>query len=356
MPTVPVPAPDVLVYTHPQGKTIHVHPNGSMDVFKPDGKRSTSSATPAKLAAGHGGWTLASGTAPAGPIPELTGAAPAVSPVTAMTYVEVDFAEVPAMLMDDTIAAEQKLDGTRTVVLVKDGMVAFFGRNGQPLKHAAAAAHFAALRPAFESLGRRARARRRAHLGDRRALALRRAAVDGRPRDQAVRPALRVGAPTSSSSDVVLNRHNPKIKVVPAGDRRRREGHGSSRPCTRPAARASCSSGSRRPTTAASGVKHSVKAKFVKTADVIVLERDVNGKKNAMLGVWDPVGRAFDEVGACSMIGKDDAKVGDVVEVAYLNWTGTKLYQPRFLKVRTDKGQIDCLMDQFPAYSKGVLA
>lgn len=102
-------------------------------------------------------------------------------------------------------------------------------------------------------------------------------------------------------------------------------------------------------------VKHSVKAKFVKTADVVVMRRDAGGKKNAELAVWDPSTRKYTAVGACSMIGKDDAQAGDVVEVAYLNWTGTKLYQPRFLKIRTDKLPADCLADQFPTYSKEVL-
>jgi ATP-dependent DNA ligase len=249
---------------------------------------------------------------------------------------------------------EQKLDGTRALVHVRDGEARFFGRNGQPLKHAAAAAHFAALRPALESLDGE-------HVLDGEIISEtgelwlfdvpQSTAGNGvKPSDPlAARRLLLIGLGR------VLTDRNPRIRVTPqetdAVEKARllvavEQGGGEG--VMLKALDAPYDGGVR--------VKHSVKAKFVKTADVIVLERDVKGKKNAVLGVWDPVGLAFDEVGACSMIGKDDAKVGDVIEVAYLNWTGTKLYQPRFLRVRDDKGQVDCLMEQFPEYSKAVIA
>lgn len=353
--TVPTPPAGTLVYTHPQGKTIHVHPNGSMDVYKPDGKRSTSSATPAKLAAGRGGWVLSSGTEPAKHIPELTviGAVLGSSPVTAMTYAEVDFAEVTRLLMDDAFVVEQKLDGARVLVHVKDGKATFYGRNGQPLKHAASAAHFANLRPAFERLSGE-------HVLDGEIIA-----ETGElwlfdvPQSTAGH-----GVKTSDpfhrrrkhleTLGAVLNGHNSKIRVTP------QEKDAVKKAQLLVAVEKAGGEGVMikdisAPYEGGVRVKHSVKAKFVKTADVVVLERDVKGKKNAVLAVWDPGTRDMLVVGNCSMIGKADAKPGEVAEVAYLNWTGTKLYQPRFLGVRSDKEPTDCRMDQFPAYSKEVL-
>ncbi len=352
--TVPSPAPGVLVYKHPQGKTIHVHPNGSMDVYKPDGKRSTSSATPAKLAAGHGGWVLQSGSGPVAVIPEMAGAVKAAAPVTAMTYHEVDFTEVPRLLLDDNIAVEQKLDGARTLIHVKDGEATFYGRNGQPLKHAASAAHFASLRPALESLAGE-------HVLDGELIAgsgelwlfdvPQSTAGNGvKPSDPlATRRLLLIGLGR------ILTDRDPKIRVVPQATDAVEKAkllvaveQGGGEGVMLKDLSAAYNGGSR--------VKHSVKAKFVKTADVVVLARNVKGKENAVLGVWDPDKGANVEVGACSMIGKAEARVGDVIEVAYLNWTGTKLYQPRMLQVRYDKDASDCLMEQFPEYSKAVIA
>jgi ATP-dependent DNA ligase len=353
--SVPAAGADVLVYIHPQGKTIHVHPNGNMEVFKPDGKRSTSSATPAKLAAGHGGWTLASGSAGAGSIPELVGGVAASAPITAMTYSEVDFSEVPRLLMDDTVAAEQKLDGTRTVVVVAEsGDVTFYGRNGQPLKHASAAAHFAALRPAFKTLSG-------SHVLDGEIISetgelwlfdLPQSTVtDGvKPSDP-----LRQRRTHLELLGAILEGRNPKIRVVPQATDAVEKARLLSA-VSEAGGEGVMFKDLDAPYDGGVRVRHSVKAKFVKTADVVVLRRDTGGKKNADLGVWDPVRQDFFQVGACSMIGKADAQIGEVIEVAYLNWTGTKLYQPRFLKVRTDKRPTDCRAEQFPVYSKEVLA
>jgi hypothetical protein len=78
---------------------------------------------------------------------------------------------------------------------------------------------------------------------------------------------------------------------------------------------------------------------------------------SATLGVLDPrLGPTeLIPVGACSLIGKPQVSVGDVIEVAYLNWTGSALYQPRMTRVRTDKLPEDCTMAQFRPYSRRVV-
>jgi hypothetical protein len=59
----------VLVYEHPQGGTIKVFPDGSMDARNWQGKRKSTSADPVKLMNGHGQWTLTDRLVHAEPTP-----------------------------------------------------------------------------------------------------------------------------------------------------------------------------------------------------------------------------------------------------------------------------------------------
>ena len=52
----PAPQPGAVVYRHPQGAVIYVNPDGSMEAYGKDGRKKKTSATPEKLAAGHGQW------------------------------------------------------------------------------------------------------------------------------------------------------------------------------------------------------------------------------------------------------------------------------------------------------------
>jgi hypothetical protein len=98
-----------------------------------------------------------------------------------------------------------------------------------------------------------------------------------------------------------------------------------------------------------------LKAKFVKTADCVVIERNTKGHQNASLGVYDTNGNMV-YVGNVSMLGKGDAAVGDVLEVKYLYATDDNiLYQPRVMKRRDDKVATDCLLNQLVKTSKEVV-
>ena len=46
----------VAIYEHPQGKTITVYDDNTMECRNAEGKKRPTSATPDKLAAGHGAW------------------------------------------------------------------------------------------------------------------------------------------------------------------------------------------------------------------------------------------------------------------------------------------------------------
>lgn len=87
------------------------------------------------------------------------------------------------------------------------------------------------------------------------------------------------------------------------------------------------------------------KVKFTSTLDVVVIARDVDGKENAVLGVVKD-GFVY-EIGRCSMIGKPETKIGDVIEVRYLYvGAGGRLVQPRLVRVRGDKLPHECGTDQ----------
>lgn len=93
-----------------------------------------------------------------------------------------------------------------------------------------------------------------------------------------------------------------------------------------------------------------LKVKFYREVDCVVTARNT-GACNAYLAVYDDRGH-LTQIGSASMIGKPDAKVGDVVEVKYLSWrAGGALVQPSVLRIRPDKQAEDCSVSQLvPAY------
>lgn len=102
------------------------------------------------------------------------------------------------------------------------------------------------------------------------------------------------------------------------------------------------------------------KAKFVETADVVVMALRDDGKDSVRLGAYDANGLNLIDVGRASLIGKEKAgafSVGDVLEVRYLYMgAGERLFQPTILKRRSDKRAEECGIGQFKHVSKSVLA
>jgi len=93
----------------------------------------------------------------------------------------------------------------------------------------------------------------------------------------------------------------------------------------------------------------SLKYKFVKTIDCVVIDKGINDKDNLVLGVYDN-GELVDVGKVSSITGDGKNKtfnIGDVVTVTYLYGTDSRrLYQPVKPILRTDKGAEECLMDQ----------
>ena len=105
-------------------------------------------------------------------------------------------------------------------------------------------------------------------------------------------------------------------------------------------------------------VRHSLKVKFVKTADVFITAVDKPDPQhgNARLAAYVEEGESLRivDVGSCSLIGKPTVEVGDVIEVAYL-YFNKRLVQPRMKKIRGDKTMADCRLDQFKIYTRCLL-
>lgn len=120
-------------------------------------------------------------------------------------------------------------------------------------------------------------------------------------------------------------------------------------------------------------VKHSLKIKLTKTADVVVMAKNSGESKHSKRG-GDKINFEFGvyrdrmnetgeyiepelvHIGNCSGIGKQDAWPGEVIEVEYLYMgAGGKLVQPRMIRRRDDKKPADCSIEQIPTYSKKVL-
>jgi ATP-dependent DNA ligase len=110
-------------------------------------------------------------------------------------------------------------------------------------------------------------------------------------------------------------------------------------------------------------VGHSLKVKFTKTVDVIVT--GVTQGRNEAGNLAGSIEFAlFDEPygkpvwnGSCSAIGRGDVKPGDVIEVEYLAYmAGGGIREPRMLRVREDKKRGECTIAQFVEHSKAVLS
>lgn len=106
-------------------------------------------------------------------------------------------------------------------------------------------------------------------------------------------------------------------------------------------------------------VRTTRKWKFYESVDCIVIEPWREGKKSMSVGLVDEHGMITD-VGSVAMTPANLAKVspGDVVECKYLYVDDPKeprLYQPAFIRRRTDKSPDECGLDQLKFTSKEVV-
>jgi bifunctional non-homologous end joining protein LigD len=99
---------------------------------------------------------------------------------------------------------------------------------------------------------------------------------------------------------------------------------------------------------------YTLKAKLIKTADVIIWEVGREGKRSASVRVYD--GDTPVDVGSVALTERQLATFnhGDVVEATFLYVSNDmRLYQPRLTKggqVRTDKTDRECTLDQLTGF------
>ena len=114
-------------------------------------------------------------------------------------------------------------------------------------------------------------------------------------------------------------------------------------------------------------VKTWLKLKFVQCADVIVMELERGGKPQAVTigmmqepNIWitnyDEADNKLVEVAGCKVPANLELEVGDVLEVRYLYATSdNKLTQPIFVRKRTDKQPEECTMNDQLKFSSKVV-
>lgn len=282
-----------------------------------------------------------------------------------MNYSEVEMTSVDKAIADPAVAMEQKVDGTRCMVVVHrdvNGLTfRFLGRGGKKLTHAAAMLHFSTIRDALVN--------EFPHFGE--------TVLDGEILFDQGRYVIFDLPYMEVEGRVLVGPEQPyrhRMQMLSALTHSLNGGAVSqvrtewTEAGKRSLYESVMSSGGEgvmlkhleSPYAPGQRVKHSVKVKFVKTADVIVT-KSTRGRNEAgreigafTFAVYDHGGR-LRTIGSCSAIGKPHVEVGDVIEVAYLSYFGQALIQPRMRKVRTDKAPEDCTLDQLVLSSKAVV-
>lgn len=302
----------------------------------------------------------------------------------AMKLTEVDSTDAEKYITDPDWVIEQKFDGARAILVLQDGRIEWLSGSGKPLKFAAARQHCEAIeQEVLARFGKLSQRNPQARL-----------ALDGE---------LMIDSGLFRVFDL------PVLEDEPYEFRRKHlrryfedfpaEGESHLVPVRQESTESGkralwqsiCEQGvegavaKRQDGLYEQGkrVKHQVKLKLVKTADVIVTGItnwtkttgsaelsvtidpaddpepwvDANGKRTAKepngRKFWINEPRSIIPIANASLIGKDKTiEYGCVVEVRYLYWTGSSIVQPRIVGRRTDKTPDECRLDQFPEYSR----
>lgn len=357
------PVPDgATVYTHPQqGKTVYVLPDGTMQVYRADGRKATTSATPAKLAAGYGAWEQVSDTSSSTVTTLTTATAPPPPETIAALYIAPQLAQeavldlIPTLVQNDKIVFEQKLDGHRVMLMSPGGDAEPIAltRNGQPYTKGLPRAIRNWRFPEGNGYGE--------------------FILDGElvgdtywvfdmPRSAANTETTPLSVRRYALEQVFpfIVTDNPQIRLVPqaktANEKKALAADAQARNLEGLVAKWKTS-----PYRAGGRTEEWLKLKFVSTADCIVSSVRDDGKDSVGLALYDPKAPkelALVSVGRASLIGKEKRstiEVGDVVEVDYLYFTGTRIYQPRIVRKRTDKAMHECTLDQMKLVNKEIL-
>lgn len=283
----------------------------------------------------------------------------------AMTFASAKVADVEALIADETLVLEQKYDGTRGMIVCKRDAagltIDFLARNGGALKHTAAMQWFDGIRKAlsdgFPTHGETVLDGE--IMIDSGALILFDLPYLERDGVVIVSPDMTYDQRRARLADVATKFYSPVSvgQMARTPEEKRAlfdsviEANGEG--VMAKSLVSQYDEGKR--------VRHSKKVKFVKTADVVVMEvrreRNDEGREigSIKFGVYDDEG-VLKKLGKCSPIGKPHCEPGDVIEVRYLyRQAGGALVQPTMLTVREDREPESCGYDQFADYSKAIV-
>lgn len=356
------------MYRHPQGAIAVVHPDGSVEKFTATGVRNPkTSATAEKLAAGHGKWERISNDSPGLP-PERSARAVVPAPTAPeverksvpapsgsryrkpMDFNEAPVEDIPKYAADPEWHFQQKVDGVRAQLVVEPGKKPWFrSKSGEQLQSTTAAPvtravldHLGDLRGGSGYTVDGEIVDGKWHVFD--------MTVDGEERvpwetrmDRAKEWANQVASDRVSALPVAKTEQE-KLALAHAIRANGGEGVMMKRRGS------SYDYGNR--------VSHSLKAKYVSTADVVITKMRPDGKDSAEISVYDH--GVLRRIGSVNLGGKEKGgklKEGDVVEVNYLySMPGShNLVQARIMKKRPDKKPEEATTDQLRKVSKAVL-
>lgn len=266
---------------------------------------------------------------------------PVQSPATVTTPVPMlahvaDADTLAGLLADPGWVMQEKVDGDRAMVVVQDGEVSVFGRNGQPKKSNVGRAFLAPFRGLTEG-----RWVFDGEIVGRDLLLFDLPVADGYLADDGP-----FSARFGLLAVMVALLDSEAVRLVP---------------CTSAATAVKAEALAEFEADRKEGVilrrldatyrvgrsTDLLKFKFVKTVDAVVVEIGRGGKQTAALAVHGPDGLV--EIGNASTIGKGNIEAGQVVEVAFLYVVSPDnpvLYQPRILRVRDDKAAAECDLAQ----------
>lgn len=246
----------------------------------------------------------------------------------------INQSEVDELIQNDYWVAEQKLDGNRLLISVKEGTASLYGRNGQPYSKKVPSELIAGL----ESLGVDLTLDGELVGEEYYVFDLPFWELDLRMSEfVARRLTLELVSPHFAGLPIVLVRQastrSEKSKLLKAVKKASGEGVVFKHQMA--------------PYLDGKRSEKCVKVKFFDTADVVVTGIRTNGKNSVDVSLYDQ--GTLVPFGSVTMKKSDLAqiRVNDVIEIKYLYvGAGNRFYQPNFLTFRDDKSAEECTVDQ----------
>lgn len=336
----------VATYKHPQGATIVVYEDGSLVKRDKNDKITKTSATAAKLAAGHGGWVLDEGTVDFTEFNSDREAVPGGVVRIPMKFKSAPISDLSKYVDDNHFAIQQKIDGIRAQIVFEANVPGCWVRSnsGERLKSSASAPVVVAIEKFYEPWTPKTSYCLDGEIINGTFWAF--DIVSDKMNDASFFTRIHALQATVSGIDTDI------IKLLPTAFTK------DEKQALVDKVIANCGEGfivkNKLSKYIWGGrVDHSLKIKLVASVDCVVT--NVSSTKDSIsLGVYED--NALIGIGNTSTIGKGEFQAGDVVEVQYL-YAGKNgnLVQPTILRKRDDKAPLECLIDQLKYVNKDVV-